>query len=474
MRKFCFAFLALVPLAAAQQRVQAIGTPTAVVRYQNLRSTMSTVATVATDEATLSTVTARFSGWIESVAVNTTYARVRRGQVLCTIYSPDLYAAEQDYVFAAHNRAALAASPVEGVAAGAAALAADARQRLAQMQVPAAEITRLETGGAARQRFPVTAPEDGLVLRRNALPNLHVAPGTRLYTLEALDPIWVEAQVQENDLGRMRVGQAATVAVDAWPGRAFPARVSFLVPQVNTSSRTGEVRLVLANRDRALAPGMQGTVTIAIDLGRRLVVPANAVLQSGTGALTFVALGAGEFDPRAVEIGPQVGDEIVIRQGLKAGERVAVGANFLIASEAQLSAAAGSYAPPPPGVSAHAARPGAAAHVAPPAGALRFALATAPSPARAGRNTFRLALTTATGAPVTGVQVTLTLSMPAMPAMGMAAMNVTVPLADQGGGRYSGSGTLASAGEWRAAITVRKGGAVLEELHTTLRAGGGS
>ncbi|MGH9466855.1 MAG: FixH family protein, partial [Terriglobales bacterium] len=182
-------------------------------------------------------------------------------------------------------------------------------------------------------------------------------------------------------------------------------------------------------------------------------------------ALAFVAEGGGRWTPQKVQIGPQIGDTLIIRKGLRAGERVAMGANFLIASEAQLAAAAGSYAPPPPGVSAAARQPRTALHVS---------LTTAPSPARKGRDTFRVFLTTTSGAPVTGATVTVRLGMPAMPAMGMAAMHVTVPLHEQGGGRYRGSGTLGSRGDWQVTITATKGGHVLAATYTSLRAAGGA
>src|SRR6185312_3784897 len=186
--------------------------------------------------------------------------------------------------------------------------------------------------------------------------------------------------------------------------------------------------LVLPNREQALVPGMFGRVTIAVALGSRLTVPASAVLQSGAMAQVFVAAGDGQFSPRTVTVGPQVGDAIVIRGGLRAGERVAAGASFLIASEAQLSAAAGSYAPPPPGVA------GAGA-TAPPAATLL--LTTDPSPARKGSNTFR------------------------------------VLLHDAGDGRYQGSGTLGSGGQWQVTMVATQAGRVVARAQTSLRVQGG-
>ncbi|MGH9487990.1 MAG: FixH family protein [Terriglobales bacterium] len=465
IRRISLLLVLALPLVA-QQRIQAIGTPTATVRYQNLNDTVTTVASVAIDTATITVVSARFDGWVEQVQAATPFQRVRRGEVLCTIYSPDIYAAEQDYLFAVRNQTTLAPSPIPGVASGAASLVGDARQRLEQLLVPQPEIARLERTHRAKKFFAITAPETGVISNRKAFPGVRVNAGVPLYRLEALHPIWVNALVEESDLGRVRAGQTATVRLDAYPGQSFRAQVALVEPQVEPASRTARVRLILPNADLALSPGMFGQATIDVPLGRRLVVPASAVLESGTGAMAFVSLGGGQFNPRPVQPGPQIGDQMVILKGLHAGERVATGANFLIASEAQLSAAAGSYAPPPPGVSAHATPLSSA-----PNG--HAALTTSPSPARKGKNTFRVYLTTASGAPITGATVSVTLAMPAMPAMGMAGMNVTVPLQPQGGGHYSGTGALGSGGNWQVTVLARKHGNVVVRVRTSLRVQGG-
>lgn len=447
---------------AQQQRTQAFGVPTAAAKVQELTQTVEATATAADDEATRTTVSARFDGWVEGMRVNTTFQAVTQGEVLCTLYSPAIYAAEQEYAFAAGNRKALAASTVSGVAAGAAALERDARQRLAQQQVPAEEIARLEKGGAPRERFVLRAPEAGYVRERLVLPGAYVTAGTRLYTLGGLQPIWITAAVPEGELGLIHAGQTATVSLDAYPGRTFSARVVLVPPLVEADSRTAAVRLLLPNRDAAVSPGMFGRARLRLALGRELTVPADAVLRSGTAARVFVAGAGGSFVPRTVELGDRVGEVQGIRGGLRAGERVATGASFLVASEAQLSAALGSFAPPPPGTRQTAAAPAATVE-----------LTTAPSPARQGGNTFRLLLRDAHGAPITGAEVSLTLTMPAMPAMGMAAMRVAVALRETGGGRYEGQGSLGSGGQWQVLITARKAGRLLVRQATTLRAEGG-
>ncbi len=451
--------------ALAQQRTQGIGVPTAVVGYQDVRADVSTVVSVATDEATETEVQLRFAGWIERVYANTTYARVQRGQPLLRVYSPDLYAAEQEYVFAARNRARLAASAVAGVAAGAASLLADARARLQQEQVPAVEIARLERSLRPRSRLTIPAPASGIVTERDALPNQRVEPGQRLFRIAALSPIWVNAEVNESDLGRVQVGQPVRLQFDAFPGRVFRAPVDFINPQVDAASRTARVRMVLANGDGALLPGMYGQARIGVALGRQLVIPASAVLQTGEQPLAFVDQGGGRLAPRKVELGPRVGDVYVLRGGLRAGERIARQASFLIASEEQLSAGAGSYAPPSPGV-------GAAVPVARAAGA-RLMLTTAPTPPQVGSNVFRVRLVSAAGAPLAGAQISLALDLPAMPAMGMAGAKAVVALTDQGGGLYEGRGRLGSTGTWQVTITATRQGQTVARQQMSLVVVGG-
>ncbi len=150
------------------------------------------------------------------------------------------------------------------------------------------------------------------------------------------------------DVGRLRPGDPAQVTVDAYPGRNFNGRIDQILPQVDPTTRTVRVRLVFSNPGVVLKPGMYVNVKIGVPLGRQLVIPASAVLQSGAHAIAFVDHGQGYLEPRTIETGPQVDDSIVVLSGLKAGEKVVSSANFLVDSEAQLQAALGGFAPPPP------------------------------------------------------------------------------------------------------------------------------
>ncbi len=456
----------LAPVQLSPQRMQSIGVKSGVVGVKPVYNEIRTVGNVDVDEQLESYVQLRFSGWIQQVFANYTYQYIRKGQPLFTIYSPDLVTTEQEYLIAKQNKNLLAASTVPGVASGASSLLSAAAERLEQWQIPAREITRLEKTGLARNELEIDSPVSGFITERNALPHMYAQPETRLYTIANLSTVWVYADVFQNQIGQIRMGDPASVTVDSYPGRTFYGHVDYIWPQVDMTTRTVKVRLVFANRGMKLTPGMFVNVAMKIPLGRHLAIPASGVFQTGTQNIVFVDHGGGYLEPRNVELGPQAGDEFIVLKGLKAGERVVTSANFLIVSESQLQAALGSFVPPPPGA-------GAAAAMNAPGGRATIEFTTNPSPPHKGSNTFRVKLTGSGGKPVTGAEVTVTFFMPAMPAMGMSAMRVVAKLADKGGGMYEGTGNLGSGGTWQAGITAQKGGQTIAAKQLTIAAGGG-
>src|SRR5208282_110695 len=281
------------------------------------------------------------------------------------------------------------------------------------------------------------SPVSGYITERNALPSVAVQPETRLYTIADLSTVWVLAQVFQNDLGRIRIGEPADLTVDSYPGRTFRGRVDFIYPDVDMTTRTARVRLIFSNSNLKLTPGTFVNVMLQVPLGNHLVIPVSGALQSGTRQIVFVDRGGGYLEPREVQLGPQAGDQYIVLKGLKAGERIITSANFLIDSESQLQAAIGSFVPPPPGAGAAAAMNGPAAQ-----STAQIVFSTDPSPPHKGGNVFRVKLTAANGEPISGAQVNATFFMPAMPAMGMASMRAAVTLAEKGAGLYEGPGTL--------------------------------
>jgi hypothetical protein len=233
---------------------------------------------------------------------------------------------------------------------------------------------------------------------------------------------------------------------------------------VDMATRTVAVRLSIANPGLLLKPGMFVNVDLKSSMGRRLVVPTSAVFQTGIRQVVFLDRGNGSIEPHNVVLGPRIGDDFVVLKGLTAGQSIVTSANFLIDSESQLQAAAGAYTPPPPGVGANQAASAERAQID---------FTTDPTPPRRGANVFRVKLTGSNDAAIAGADVTVTFFMPAMPAMGMAAMNTSVHLADKSGGTYEGSGNLGSGGTWQVTVVAKKNGAVLATKQLHLNATGG-
>jgi Cu(I)/Ag(I) efflux system membrane fusion protein/cobalt-zinc-cadmium efflux system membrane fusion protein len=233
------------------------------------------------------------------------------------------------------------------------------------------------------------------------------------------------------------------------------------------TTRTARARLLFSNSNLTLSPGMYVNVVLQVPLGNQLVVPVSGVLQSGTRQIVFVERGAGYLEPREVQLGPQAGDEYVVLKGLKSGERIVTSANFLVDSESQLQAAIGSFVPPPPGA-------GAAAENTPTTqSAAQIEFTTEPLAPRRGTNLYRVKLTGGDGAPFTGAQVSVRSYMPAMPAMGMAAINIATPLSEKGGGVYEGQVNLGSGGTWQLTVTAMKNGNAVAAKQLSVNAEGG-
>jgi RND family efflux transporter MFP subunit len=455
---------ALVPVQLSPERMQSIGVRTGRVQRKAVNDEIRVTGNVAVDETRLAYVQVRYAGYVQKVFADATYQYLRKGQPLFTIYSPDLAATEREYLVAKQNQQRVAASTVPGVTEGAASLLEAATERLKQWGVPQREIARLESTGQVQQELTVESPVSGYITERNALPNLTVQPDTRLYTVADLSTIWVFAEVFQNDLGRIKVGDRATLSVDAYPGQTFEGRVNFIYPQVDMVTRTVRARLAFSNPGLRLTPGMFVNVALKLGGGTQLVIPATGVLQSGTRQVVFVNRGDGYLEPREVELGARAGDDFVVLKGLKEGEELVTSANFLVDSESQLQAALGSFTPPPPGAGT------AGAMNAP---QVNVELTTDPSPPRKGGNTIRVKLAEAGGAPISGAEVSVTFYMPAMPAMGMAAMRTPVSLADKGDGLYEGSAQLDSGGTWQVTIIAKKNGQTVASKQLSVNATGG-
>jgi RND family efflux transporter MFP subunit len=456
----------LVPVQLTPERMQSIGVRMDAVEYKRLSDDIRATGSVDINERLLSYVQVRFPGFIRKVFANATYQYVRKGEPLFTIYSPDLVATQQEYLLARQNQKALSASTVDGVASGAESLSAAAEQRLEQWDVP--QIVRLKETGKPVTDLTIYSPVTGYITERNALPNMYAEPSTKLYTVADLSRVWVYAQIFQNDVGRVKPGDTAQITVDSYPGRIFSGQIEEILPQVDMATRTVRVRLAMANPELKLKPGMFVNVDVKTSLGRQLVVAASAVFQSGTRQLVFLNHGNGSLEPKEITVGPRVGDDFVVLKGLEVHQSIVTSANFLIDSESQLQAAAGSFTPPPPGAGSNAP-----AANAPTVAKVNVDFTTDPTQPQKGSNIFRVKLTNADGNPTTGAEVTVTFYMAAMPAMGMASMNSTAKLTKRGNGIYEGSGSLDSGGTWQVTISVQKNGQVIATKQLRVNATGG-
>jgi Cu(I)/Ag(I) efflux system membrane fusion protein/cobalt-zinc-cadmium efflux system membrane fusion protein len=457
----------LAPVQLTPQRLQSIGVKLGTAELKQVQAEMRVTGNVDLDERRIAYVQTRFPGWIRKVYADATYQYIRKGQPLFTIYSPDLVTTEQEYLLAKKNSEQVRTSTVNGVSTGAQALLSAAHERLTQWEVPASEIEKLETTDKVITDLTFNSPVSGFITEKNALPNMHVQPESRLFTVADLSTVWVSAQIFQTDIGRIKPGDVATVTVDAYPGKAFKGRVDFILPQVDMNTRTVRARLVFPNPGLLLKPGMFVNVELKAPAGMKLTIPASSIFQSGNRNLVFVNKSEGNFEPREVELGPRVGDDYVVLKGIKPGESLVTSANFLIDSEAQLQAARGAFVPPPPGAGA------AAAMNTPPTAQSSVELTTDPTPPRKGTNVFRVKLTGSNGTPISGVQLNVTFFMAAMPAMGMAAMKTGMDLTDKGNGMYEGKGDLGSGGTWQVTITARQNGTVIASKQLTINATGG-
>ncbi|HEY2731415.1 MAG TPA: efflux RND transporter periplasmic adaptor subunit [Polyangia bacterium] len=335
-------------------RIQLIGMRTARVERGALADALRTVGVIAADERGLAQISVRFSGWVQKLLVSETGQRVKRGEVLANVYSPEVLRAEQEYLTARgwdakaegasisavgghHGEASLGAA---GMQAG---LAMDARRRLELLGIGPQEIDGTAARGKVGDSVPIRSPAAGYVTARNVVPGAAVAPGAPLFEVADLSRVWLLADVFEQDAARLRIGQKASLELAAYPGERFTGRVQFVYPTLNASTHTLRVRIEFANKSGPggvkLRPGMYGNVALELPSASGLVIPAEALVDTGESQYVFVAKAEGRFEPRLVRVGARTGDKVQVADGLAAGEIVVTTGNFLLDSESRLRAA---------------------------------------------------------------------------------------------------------------------------------------
>jgi len=331
--------LALVTIDAAKR--QLLGLKTIEAHRAPFETSIRTTGRVAPDERRVHHVHTRYEGFVEHVTADFTGKYVKKGEALAFIYSPELYATQQEYLLALRASRALGTSGISSVAEGGRDLLAAARQRLLLWEITPADIERIEKNGEPIRAMPVYAPISGFVTGRTAYHGMKVMPADTLFDILDLSHVWVLADVYENELPRLSIGQRATMTLSYWPGRAWSGTLTYIYPAVDEKTRTVKVRIELDNPKGELKPEMYADVTVRGRTREVLQVPDDAILESGTRNIVFVSEGEGKLVPREVSVGDHGAGVVEIRDGLKEGEVVVRGANFLVDSESRLKAAIG-------------------------------------------------------------------------------------------------------------------------------------
>jgi len=338
----------LVPVDAAKFRgqvtvdpvmTQNIGVRVAPVVSGAVSRVVRTVGTVDYDETLLGDVNLKISGWVEKLYVNTLGQRVQEGQPLLEIYSPDLYTAQEEYLLAFKRREATKAAPASSDAAAMDTdLLAAARKRLDYYDISPEQVQALERSGKAAKTMTLRSPFRGTVVAKSVVEGQKVDAGMALLRIADLSRVWVMVTVYENQLPYVEVGQKAVMRLPYVPGQTFEGKITYIYPYMNQDLRQAKVRMEFDNAAQALKPGMFANVEVTSTLAKHeILVPREAVIDTGTRQIAFVSLGQGRFEPRNVTMGVEAeGGMVAVLDGLKPGEMVVTSGEFLLDSEARL------------------------------------------------------------------------------------------------------------------------------------------
>ena len=320
------------------EKQQLIGVKIATVSVKPLVKTIRTVGRIQYDETKLATVNTKVEGWIEKLYVNVTGQYVRKGDLLAEVYSPELFATQREFlnVLKWGREKNTGTDSGKMVLKDAEEIVQAARQRLRLWDISDEQIRKIEETGQPVKTLAIYSPVSGYIVQKMAIQGMKTMPGEKLFDVVDLSTLWVIADIYEYDLPLIRIGEQAVITLGYLPGREFSSRMDYVYPVLSAETRTAKVRFTIGNADGNLKPQMFTNVMIEINMGGRLAVPESAVIETGTRQVVYVDKGEGIFEPREVLTGIRAAGLVEVLKGLKAGERVATSANFLIDSEAQL------------------------------------------------------------------------------------------------------------------------------------------
>lgn len=328
-----------------QEKLQLIGVKSVPVQTIPLHKIIRTVGRVDYNEKRLAVVNLKFRGWIEHLYADYTGQTVKRGEALFDIYSPDLLATQQELLnamkfttpeYATVDQAGDSIRVLPNGSSGGQELINNIRQRLLLSGMSAEQIKEVEKSKQPAANITIPAPIDGVIINKAALAGMYVEPGMELYKIADLSTVWIYADIYENELSFITLNQTAGVTLTSRPGEVYTSKIIFIFPYLNAATRTGQVRLEQPNNKGLFRPEMYANVTIEANLGERLAVPTDAVINTGERQIVFVEKSAGLMEARLVQIGVNAGEFTEIISGVSEGENVVAKANFLIDSESKI------------------------------------------------------------------------------------------------------------------------------------------
>ena len=312
------------------------GVRTAIVERKPLVRDIRTTAQIVADETRIAHVHVKVAGYVDKVYVDFVGQLVKKGQPLFTLYSPDLVSTQEEYLIAKRGNATLGSAPFQEIADGSQSLLQSARERLKLWDISDDQIKELDATGKVSKNLTFYSPITGFVTDRKVFPQTSVTPDTELYTVSDLSTVWADVDIYEYEVPFVHLGQRVTLTLSYSPGKTYTGNISYVYPTVDPQTRTVKVRVQLPNPGFFLKPQMFADAQVRVDYGTKILVPEEAVLDSGTEQHVFVVHQGGVFEPRKVTVGPVVDNNAVILSGLKPGETIVVSGNFLIDSESGL------------------------------------------------------------------------------------------------------------------------------------------
>ena len=454
--------------------ITAAGVQVAEVRTAALKTNIDAFGRVEQPESQLAAVSARIGGRIDKLYVQYTGERVRRGQAVADVYSPEVATAVEEYRLAAENRNQLHQSDDAFARQQADALVEASQRKLELWGISAKQINAPETSGIPH--VTIYAYAAGTVVDRKVTQGQYVNAGDTLFTVADLSQVWIKADVYEEQLPQIRQGQEVDITAESVPNKTLRGHVEFIEPSASPQTRTVPVHVHLANPGMRLLPGMFVNATFISRAAQpSIVVPRSAVLDTGTRKIVYLARPEGVFEAREVQVGAPTEDLYPVSGGLALGDKVVLNGNFLIDSQAHLSSGmSGLYGGSKEfagGQQAQAASPSATNKSAETTTA-KIDFHSDADPLKAGEdNLFHVNLTDANGKPIPDARVMVTFIMPAMPAMGMAEMKSSFELPWMAAHQmYMGKGQPPMAGSWTVLVEARRNGVVIASFHTHLGA----